>query len=73
MKEKTTRIVNPSEGLPAFIRGVSEKQVKRVSFEEAVKPLMKYLTENCHPHMSVYVTSNRAELLDGQKTFSTLD
>ena len=40
-------------------------------FEEAVRPLMKYLAENHHPHTSVYVTSRTAELLEGQKCLST--
>jgi hypothetical protein len=40
-------------------------------FEEAVRPLMKYLAENHHPHTSVYATSRTAELLEGQKCLST--
>ena len=26
-----------------------------IEFESAVKPLMKWLSENCHPHSSVIV------------------
>lgn len=40
-------------------------------FEEAVKPLIKYLSENHNPHTEVRVTSTCAELLEGQKTFKT--
>lgn len=40
-------------------------------FEEAAKPLMKYLCENHHPHVTVIVTGNICELLEGQKVFKT--
>lgn len=40
-------------------------------FEEAVKPLMKYLAENHHPHSSVYVTSNQCVLLTSEMCFNT--
>lgn len=33
--------------------------------EEAAKPLMKFLAENCHPHVKVIVESNNAEVLEG--------
>jgi hypothetical protein len=32
------------------------------SFEEAAKPLIKWLAENVHPHHTVIVTSTNAEL-----------
>lgn len=41
------------------------------TFEDACKPLMKYLAENYHPHCSVIITSTNAELLEGHKTFNT--
>jgi hypothetical protein len=47
------------------------KKQKQEKFEEAVRPLMKYLAENHHPHTSIYVTSRTAELLEGQKCLST--
>ena len=47
------------------------KKQKQEKFEEAVRPLMKYLAENHHPHTSVYVTSRTAELLEGQQCLST--
>lgn len=37
-------------------------------FIEACRPLMKWLSENCHPHVKVIVTSNHAELLSGEMT-----
>lgn len=38
---------------------------KQLTFEEAARPLMKWLAENVHPHHSVIVTPVRAELLEG--------
>lgn len=32
---------------------------------EAAKPLMKFLCDNCHPHVRVIVEPNRVELLEG--------
>jgi len=40
-------------------------------FEEAVRPLMKYLAENHHPHTHVIVESNSAELSEGVKSVVT--
>lgn len=35
------------------------------SFEQAARPLIKWLCENVHPHHSVIVTPTNAELLEG--------
>lgn len=35
------------------------------SFEEAARPLIKWLNENVHPHHTVIVTPTDAELLEG--------
>ena len=40
-------------------------------FEEVVKPLMKWLCEKTHPHTTVIVTSNSAELVEGIKSIVT--
>jgi hypothetical protein len=49
-------------------QNLEEQQEK---FEQAVRPLMKYLAENHHSHTSVYVTSKTGELLEGQQCLST--
>lgn len=36
------------------------------SFKEAAAPLVKWLCENCHPHVYVIVKPTRAELVEGQ-------
>lgn len=37
---------------------------KLKSFEDAAKPLIKWLAENEHPHHAAIVTSDHAELLE---------
>lgn len=37
------------------------------AFLEAAKPLMKYLCENHHPHVTAIVDGYRAELMEGLK------
>ncbi|HIF0144886.1 TPA: hypothetical protein ACXV43_004187, partial [Yersinia enterocolitica] len=54
---------NQSEEIP-----MNEKQI---SFEEASKPLIKWLAENVHPHHTVIVTSTGAELMMGEMSFPT--
>lgn len=34
-------------------------------FEEIVKPLIKFLAENHHPHTTCIVTATEAEILEG--------
>lgn len=41
---------------------------QRKSFEEAARPLIRWLCENVHPHHSVIVTPTNAELLEGSCT-----
>lgn len=41
------------------------------TFEEAVEPLMKWMSENQHPHTTVIVTGTRAELVEGLQCHST--
>jgi len=48
-----------------------ENQEKYTGFDEAVRPAMKWLAENCHPHMKIVIESNVAELVEGQKTLVT--
>ncbi len=37
-----------------------------LKFEEAARPLMKWLSENCNPHNIAVVTSSNAELYSGE-------
>lgn len=46
---------------------------KRIEFEEAVRPLIKWLNDNCHPHVHVVVDNTRAELAEGVCSFRTED
>jgi hypothetical protein len=51
------------------VKPVTDDQ--RVQFEEASRPLIKWMAENCHPHTAVLVDSVSAELFEGQLTFCT--
>ena len=35
-------------------------------FKEACKPLVKWLNDNCHPHVTAIVEPNQAEILEGK-------
>lgn len=44
---------------------------KQQSFEEAAKPLIKWLAENVHPHHQAIVTCTDAVLLESQYVVKT--
>jgi hypothetical protein len=44
---------------------------QKKEFKEAVKPLMKWLCENKHPHTTVMVTNTTAEIVEGIHYFLT--
>jgi hypothetical protein len=48
-----------------------EENSKIETFEDAVKPLMKWLCENTHPHTTAIVTGNLAELVEGVENVHT--
>lgn len=48
-----------------------EENSKIKTFEDAVKPLMKWLCENTHPHTTAIVTGNLAELVEGVENVHT--
>lgn len=41
------------------------------AFQEAAKPLIKWLAENVHPHHQAIVTSTHADLLESQMVVET--
>ena len=41
------------------------RKEQRKEFEELVRPLIEFLNCNCHPHVSVTITTNRVELSEG--------
>jgi len=45
--------------------------MEKQTFEQAVKPLMKWLSENKNPHTTAIVTSNVAELVEGVEVVNT--
>ena len=49
----------------------SPKPERLQSFTEAAKPLIKWLNDNGHPHMTILVTTTHAELLEGVVVINT--
>lgn len=49
------------------------EQEKHPGFDEVVKPVIKWLAENCNPHTKIIIENNFAELVSGEKIFSTLE
>ena len=41
------------------------KSEKHIEFETLVLPIMRWLRENHHPHVTVVVNSRNAEVLEG--------
>ncbi len=39
-------------------------ELQRIEFEKAARPLIKWLNENCHPHVVALIESGRAELTE---------
>ena len=46
---------------------------QKSELETVSRPLIKWLNDNCHPHIKVIINSNRAELVEGIFTFRTDD
>ena len=44
---------------------------KQSEFETAAIPLIKWLNENCHPHVVVIVETDGAQLFEGVCSFRT--
>lgn len=42
-------------------------------FEDVVKPVIKWLCENVHPHMQIIIDSSGAEMVESIKSIKTLE
>jgi hypothetical protein len=45
--------------------------IQRIEFEKTARPMIKWLNDNCHPHVAVTITPVDARLFEG--SFSTGD
>lgn len=52
---------------------VHGEELNESKFEELARPMLKYLCENYHPHVTVVITPTSAELLEGLKTIGNVD
>ena len=50
-----------------------QTQAGLTDLEKAARPLIKYLNENHHPHVTVIVKNDRAELFEGLKSVKVED
>ena len=48
-------------------------EFQECELETVSRPLIKWLNDNCHPHIKVIVDTNRAELVEGIFAFRTDD
>ncbi len=75
-REHKRKISGPYPSMPLFINFPAATTRKggnimvftpeqQAEFEKVTRPIMKFLNDNCHPHVSVIVTPIFAELLDG--------
>lgn len=46
---------------------------QQAEFQTLAKPLMKWLNDNLHPHVSVIIDPTRAEVLEGLCAFTTTE
>lgn len=49
-----------------FEKDVKTHQEKQAEFEAVVRPVMKYMAENHHPHTTTIITSTAAEIMSGE-------
>ena len=42
---------------------------KKQTFEEVATPVIKWINENGHPHMTIIITTTHAELTEGLEAF----
>ena len=52
---------------------VHGEELNEGKFEELARPMIKYLCENYHPHVTVIITPTTAELLEGLKSVGHID
>ena len=52
---------------------VHGEELNEGRFEELARPMIKYLCENYHPHVTVIITPTTAELSEGLKSIGYID
>jgi len=65
------QLSNAQSCLQAVAAAWQEPASGQQAFEDAAKPLIRYLCDNHHPHVVVVVDSTRAQALEGLLNFNT--
>lgn len=66
--------VPETQSTPSDGRGgnsLSDIQSQQLTFEEVVKPVIRWLAENKNPHTSVIIDSGSAEMFEGVECVNT--
>ena len=50
-------------------RSIEESKAKLDEFQALCDPLIKWLNDNHHPHMSILIDTESAQLLEGQMAY----
>lgn len=67
---KEKNLIFDEETQSCELTDACQKNESRV-FENIITPVMKYMSENHSPHSILIVQSNKAEIYDGSKVFTT--
>lgn len=57
--------------MTSFEKNVNGPDPLQRDFEAAAKPLIKWLNDHGHPHMTIIVSTTHAELLEGVVAINT--
>lgn len=56
-----------------FEEKIEKAQKRSNEFEAVARPLIKWMCENCHPHVTAIITPTSCELLEGLCMFPDID
>lgn len=57
-----------------IVKGLESNRQPLIDFTDVVRPVIKWLNDNCHPHVTVIITPTNAELTEGlQSTGRIMD
>lgn len=72
-EHKSDCALHNGPALPVGPCDCGASELMQRAFEEASRPLIKFLNDAGHPHMQVIVTTTSAEMVEGVKAFNTND
>lgn len=78
IKLQLTEANETLKGIPHWLRKNSPKESDMTreqmkEFEPLAREVIKWLNNNCHPHVTVIIDQTGAEILEGLASFPTTD